>query len=71
MKSIMEEVNENISGIGNWFLFKTYKEVFSPDSNTSSTEKNPERSFMVDWGLANGEITSLYSFNEGKGSCSN
>jgi len=60
MKSIMDKVNENISGIGNWFLFKTYEEVFSPDSKNSNKEKNSERSFMVGWQSANGEITSLY-----------
>lgn len=60
MKSIMDKVNENISGIGNWFLFKTYEDVFSPESKSSTSEKNPERSFMVGWRSANGEITSLY-----------
>ncbi len=60
MKSIMDKVNENISGIGSWFLFKTYEEVFSSESKNSTTEKNSERSFMVDWRTANGELTSLY-----------
>ncbi|GEM_PF-3495838 len=60
MKSIMDKVNENISGIGNWFLFKTYEEVFSSDSKNSTQEKNTERSFMVGWRSANGENTSLY-----------
>ncbi len=60
MKSIMDKVNENISGIGSWFLFKTYEEVFSSESKNSTIEKNSERNFMVDWRTANGELTSLY-----------
>ena len=60
MKSIMEKVNENISGIGSWFLFKTYDEVFSPVSKNSTSEMNTEKSFMGGWRTANGDKVDIY-----------
>lgn len=61
MKSIMDKVNENISGIGNWFLFKTYDEVYSPSEfKTQPSPQEESRSFFGNWRTANGGLTSLY-----------
>ena len=39
MKSILEKVNENISGIGNWFLTEV---VFSFESNIQPEKRMQE-----------------------------
>ncbi len=61
MKSIMEMVNENVSGIGNWFLFKTYHDVCTP-FNFNDKKKNSSypKDFFAAWRSANGEVVPLY-----------
>ena len=61
MESIMEKVKENISSIGNWFLFKTYYDVYTPIEfkSPTSTPQKP-RNFLTDWRTVKGEIEPLY-----------
>jgi hypothetical protein len=48
MESIMEKVKENIGGIGNWFLFKTYDEVLTPvEFKTPTFQSQKRRNFLT------------------------
>jgi hypothetical protein len=61
MKSIMEMVNENISGIGNWFLFKSYEEVCSPFSfNDKKMTLSAPKDFFANWKSASGTPHFMY-----------
>lgn len=61
MKSIMEKVSENISGIGSWFLFKTYDEVISPVSDPKKeTSPSDSKDFFAGWRTVNEGMESLY-----------
>lgn len=61
MHSIIEKVSGNISGIGSWFLFKTYDEVITtvsdPKKEISSSES---KDFFANWRTVNEGIQSLY-----------
>ena len=61
MESIMEKVKESISGIGNWFLFKTFDEVLTPVEfkNPTSQSQKP-RNFFTGWRTVTGEVQPLY-----------
>ncbi len=61
MKSIMEKVKENISGIGSWFLFKTYDEVCTPvEFKTPTFQHQNSNSFLTGWRTVNGEPKPIY-----------
>lgn len=61
MKSIMEKVSENISGIGSWLLFKTYDEVITPFSDPKKETSPLElKDFFSGWRTVNEGIQSLY-----------
>lgn len=61
MESVMEKVKENISGIGNWFLFKTYDKVCTPvDFKNPTSRSQKPRNFLTDWRTVNGEVKPLY-----------
>ncbi|HZY10711.1 MAG TPA: hypothetical protein VFF29_06110 [Bacteroidota bacterium] len=61
MESIMVKVKENISGIGNWFLFKTYDEVYTPVAFKTPTSKTQKpRNFLTGWRTVIGEVEPLY-----------
>jgi hypothetical protein len=61
MKAIMERISENISGIGSWFLFKTYDEVSNPwNGHNKPSSPHGSKDFFADWRTVNEGMKSLY-----------
>lgn len=61
MKAIIDRISENISGIGSWFLFKTYDEVSTPwNSFDKTTSPSGSKDFFADWRTVNEGMKSLY-----------
>lgn len=61
MKSVMHQLNKSVSGINNWFLFKSYDEVNSGGYFKKSIFQSfKKKNFFASWQQCNGERTSLY-----------
>ncbi len=61
MESVMKQLNESISSIDSWFLFKSYDEVNSGGHFKNSVfQKTEKKNFFASWQQCNGERISLY-----------
>jgi len=61
MDSIIEKVRENISGVGNWFLFKTYDEVLTPvEFKNPTSSSGGSRNFLTGWRTVSGDSVTLF-----------
>ncbi len=67
MESVMRQLNDSVSGIENWFLFKTYDEVNSGGHFKNAVFQSfKKKNFFESWRTSNGERISLYYLNVNK-----
>ena len=61
MKAVMEKMKQHISGIGKWFLFKSYTEVETPIIlQQSMFSSKGQKNFFANWKTIENTVVSMY-----------